>query len=330
MANNLQTGGSHLVVIIPALNEEKTIASVIRGIPASMPGIQTMQVVVVDDGSTDSTAQTAAMLQAHVVRHRKPMGVGAAFQTGLKKALELQADIIVNIDADGQFNPADIPLLIAPIQSQQADFVTATRFAKAEYVPQMPAVKKWGNKQVVRIVNLLTGKKFTDVSCGFRAYSREAALRLTLFGHFTYTQESFIDLAFKHIDILEVPIKVRGEREHGKSRVFSNPFHYAVKSASIMFRAGRDYKSFYFIGIPGLVIFLAGLFMGVFLLVHYSRTGQTAPYRSLVSGSGTLLIIGFLLLVISTVADMVYRNRILIEEQLYLMRKKAYDKDAIK
>jgi glycosyltransferase involved in cell wall biosynthesis len=252
------------------------------------------------------------------------MGVGAAFQKGLKKALELGADYIVNIDADGQFNPEDIPTLLEPLLSGKADFATASRFARVDYMPDMPAIKVWGNKWMVRIINTITSKNFTDVSCGFRAYSRDAALRLTLFGNFTYTQESFIDLAFKGVSMVEVPLRVRGEREFGTSRVASNLWRYGIKSATIIFRAARDYMPFYFIGVPGLVVLVLGCIAGLFVVVHYALTGQTYPYRSLVTGSGILMIIGFLLLFISFIADMIHRNRILIEELLYIERKRTY------
>lgn len=315
-----------LVVIIPALNEDKTIASVIEHIPRKVSKITDVEVVVVNDGSSDQTKFLAQASGATVVSHAHTQGVGAAFQTGLQAALAAGADIIVNMDADGQFNPADLPTLIQPILNGESDFVTATRFAKPEWFPEMPPIKVWGNAQMVRIINAITGKKFTDVSCGFRAYTREAALRLTLFGRFTYTHETFIDLAFKNIAMIEVPLKIRGEREFGESRVASNLWRFGTKAASIIFRAARDYKPFYFFGIPGIAVFALGIASGIFLLVHYLRTGQTAPFRSLVFISGTLLIIGFLILVMSMLADMLHRNRILIEQQLYLTRKQAYSK----
>lgn len=317
---------SHLVVIIPALNEEKTIGSVVSRIPRNILGVDVVSAVVVDDGSNDTTANIAQEAGAILVTHPHSMGVGAAFHTGLEKALSLGADYIVNIDADGQFDPNDIPKLLQPIIDADAEFVSATRFASPEFMPIMPGIKIWGNRMVVRIVNALTGKQFTDVSCGFRAYSREAALRLTLFGRFTYTQESCIDLAYKGISMVEVPLKVRGEREFGKSRVASNLWRYGVKSASIMFRAARDYQPFYFIGLPGLVILAGGIISGVFVLLHFLSTGETSPYRSVVTVSGILTIIGFLLLFISLLADMTHRNRILIEETLYFARKNAYSK----
>lgn len=319
-----------LVVIIPALNEEKTIGSVIAAIPSQIEGISHMSVLVVDDGSKDKTATIAEAQGAIVASHPQTMGVGAAFHTGLRRALELGADYIVNIDADGQFNPLDIPKLLQPIQEGKADFVTASRFMKKEYMPEMPAIKVWGNKWMVRIINTITSKKFTDVSCGFRAYSREAALRLTLFGRFTYTQESFIDLSFKGVAMAEVPLKVRGEREFGKSRVASNLWRYGIKSATIIFHAARDYKPFYFIGLPGIIVLVIGACIGLFLVWHFIETGQTSPYRSLVTASGILIIVGFLLLFISLIADMIHRIRMGVEELLYLSRKRTYRPDVRK
>lgn len=316
-----------LVVMIPALNEEKTIGSVIQAIPRTIEGISHISVLVVDDGSTDRTAPIAAELGALVTHHAVPMGVGAAFHTGLKRALELGADYIVNIDADGQFNPQDIPKLLQPIREGKADFVTTSRFLKKEFMPEMPAMKLWGNKWMVRIVNFITAKKFTDVSCGFRAYSRDAALQLTLFGRFTYTQESLIDLAFKGVAMQEVPLKVRGEREFGTSRVASNLWRYGIKSATIIFRAARDYKPFYFIAMPGLIVLAFGIATGIFLVWHFIDSGQTSPYRSLVTVSGVSIIIGFLLLFISFIADMIHRSRMGVEELLYLARKQAYKRE---
>jgi len=315
-----------LVVMIPALDEEKTIGEVIKGVPHNIKGITSTEVIVIDDGSNDDTKAIAQHLGAHVVSHGRNRGVGAAFHTGIKTALQHGADIIVNIDADGQFNPQDIPVLIEPVCIGQADFVTATRFSDPKLMPDMPAIKIWGNKWMTRVINFITKKKFTDVSCGFRAYSREAALRLTLFGHFTYTQETFIDLAFKDVPMAEVPLKVRGEREHGHSRVASNLWRYGLKTATIIFRAARDYRPHYFFGVPGLVIFLSGVAAGLFLLQHFLRFGQTYPYRSLVQLSGVLIIVGFLMLFLSLLADMMHRNRIIAEEAVYHARKAAYDR----
>ena len=196
-----------LVVTIPAQNEEKTIAQVVQGVPRCIPGIAEVEVIVVNDGSEDRTAELAESAGATVVTvHGRP-GLGRIFRIGMERALRLGADIIVNIDGDGQFDPGDITQLIQPILRDDADFVTCSRFALAEFRPVMPKVKYYGNKVVTRMINWVCGgTRFTDVSCGFRAFNREAACRLTLFGRYTYTQECFIDLFSKGMRIVEVPL----------------------------------------------------------------------------------------------------------------------------
>lgn len=313
-----------LVIIIPALNEQLSIASVIHHIPKKFDGLDDIEVVVIDDGSGDRTVELARTAGATVVQHAHTMGVGAAFHTGIKEALVRGADIIVNIDADGQFDPTDISKLLQPILHNRAGFVTATRFARPDLIPDMPAIKKWGNRWMTRIINFLTHQHFTDVSCGFRAYARETALKLTLFGHFTYTQESFIDLAYKNVDMMEVPLRVRGERQHGHSRVASNLWRYGSKSASIIFRTARDYQPLYFFGLPGLIIFVAGVIIGLALLIFWLHTGHTSPYKNAVALSTVLIVVGIFLIFLSMLADMMHRNRMVAEEAVYLARKKAY------
>lgn len=207
---------------MPAFNEEKLIGGVLDRMPDYVDTI-----VVVDDGSTDKTPHIARAKGALVVTHNMNRGVGAAFHTGVDKALELNTDIMVTIDADGQFDPKDIDTLIDPIRDGDADFVTASRFKNKKLAPTMPRLKYWGNIAMSRLISFLTGQKFYDVSCGFRAYSKEALLRLNLFGEFTYTQETFMDLAFKNIAIQEVPISIQGERKYGQSKVAKNLFRYA-------------------------------------------------------------------------------------------------------
>lgn len=314
-----------LVIIIPALNEQLSIASVIQHIPRQFEGIYVTEVVVIDDGSSDRTGELAQAGGAKVVRHHTTRGVGAAFHTGIREALARGADVIVNIDADGQFDSQDIQKLIQPILHDGVGFVTATRFAKPDLVPDMPAIKKWGNRWMTRIINFLTGQRFTDVSCGFRAYTRETALKLTLFGHFTYTQETFIDLTYKDVSMVEVPLRVRGERRHGRSRVASNLWRYGLKSAAIIFRTARDYQPLYFFGLPGLILFSLGLLIGVALLIYFIQTSHTTPYKNAVALSAVFIVVGIFLIFLSMLADMMHRNRMIAEEAVYLARKKAYE-----
>jgi len=317
-----------LIVLIPALNEEKTVARVVASVPSAIEGVDQIEVIVVDDGSRDGTADAARAAGAAVVSHDRQRGVGAAFRTGIAAALERGADLIVNIDADGQFEGADIVELIRPILCDDADFVTCTRFADPALRPDMPWIKRMGNRMVCGMVNAVTGQRFTDVSCGFRAYSRDTALRLSLFGDFTYTQESFIDLAGKPVRMAEVPLKVRGVREFGSSRVVSSIPRYALNASSIMLRAARDLEPIKFFGGIGLAVFGLGAVLGAFVFGHWLATGHTTPYTQFLTGSAAGLILGFLLLVLALIADMLGRQRRLTEELLYLRRKEAAERAA--
>src|SRR4051812_14628483 len=299
-----------LVVTIPALNEEKTIYQVVSGVPRDIEGVAEVEVIVVNDGSTDDTAKEALRAGAIVVSLPGKGGLGHVFRTGLERAMRRGADIIVNIDGDGQFNPADIRKLVEPLLQDRADFVTCSRFADPALRPEMPTVKYWGNRGVTRIINWVCGGTcFTDVSCGFRAFNREAAYRLTLFGRFTYTQETFIDLFAKGLRIVEVPLKVRGVREHGKSRIASSILKYASNSFPIILRAMRDIQPLKFFGgialFLGLIGFLIEGFMGAWYLWHR----KSSPFTSLLLIGATFLILGFLLFVLALLADMLGRHR---------------------
>ena len=311
----------HLAVVIPAFNEEETIAKVIESIPVELPGISRTSVVVVDDGSTDLTRERALDSGALVVSHSKNKGVGMAFRTGVKEALKLKADILVNIDADGQFNPQDIKTLIEPIVEDRADFVTASRFIDHNMKPKMPWIKYFGNKCMSRLISILTRKKFYDVSCGFRAYSKETLLKLNLFGKFTYTQETFLDLVFKDLRLLEIPIKVIGVRQHGKSKVASNLFRYGASSLSIILHSFVDYRPLAIFGILSLLLFTAGLGFGVFFIGHFIRTGQFSPNIWAGFLSGFFFTMSFLVAVFSILGDMLSRVRLNQEEILYLLKR---------
>lgn len=316
-----------IVIIIPCLNEEKTIGKVIDDIPRDLEDITELEVLVVDDGSTDDTVKTAKEHNASVVSHSGNMGVGKAFQTGLNTALKMGADIIVNIDGDGQFNPNDIPKLIQPIIEDKADFVTASRFIKKGFTPKMSSIKKWGNRRIAGIISILTGKKFYDVSCGFRAYSKETALRLNLFGKFTYTQETFLDLAFKDIRMMEVPLKIRGIREYGKSRVASNLWKYAVNSSKIIFRTFRDYKPLRFFGFISVILLIISLGLGGFFLGHYIINKRFSPHLWAGLTAGFLFFISVLFFVTGLLADMLDRIRQNQEKILYYEKLKLIEKE---
>src|SRR3954470_21872919 len=169
LANYQDEPSMKLVVTIPALNEEKTIYQVVSGVPRDIPGVDEVEVIVVNDGSTDATASEALRAGAIVISLPGKGGLGHVFRTGLERAMRRGADIIVNIDGDGQFNPADVRKLIQPLLEDKADFVTCSRFADPALRPTMPIVKYYGNQWVTSIINWVCGGTcFTDVSCGFR------------------------------------------------------------------------------------------------------------------------------------------------------------------
>jgi glycosyltransferase involved in cell wall biosynthesis len=319
------TRALRLVAIMPALNEEATIADVIGRVPASIEGIGCVEIVVVDDGSTDATARLARQAGAHVVSHPENRGVGAAFATGIDAALKLGADVIVNMDSDGQFNPADIPALVRPILDDGYGFVTCTRFGNPEYVPQMPRIKKWGNRMMCRLVNwVIWNARFTDVSCGFRAYTRDTALRLNLFGDFTYTQETFIDLAAKNVRMTEVPLRVRGVREHGQSRVARSLWKYARETLPIILRAMRDTRPLKFFGLLALGFFALGFLQAAFVSAWWLATGHTSPWTSMVTIGAACLIVSVLVGTMALIADQLGRVKQIQSEMLTRLREDQY------
>jgi glycosyltransferase involved in cell wall biosynthesis len=314
-----------LVVQIPALNEEASIEKVLSSIPRQIAAIDEIVLLVVDDGSRDRTAELARANGAVVVSHPQNRGVGAAFRTGISKSTELDADIVVTIDADGQFNPADIPRLIAPIVSGEADFVTASRFMDPALIPEMPSSKRWGNDFIARWVSSMIRQRFYDVSCGFRAYSRNAFLRLNLLGDFTYTHEVFLTLAFADIMIREVPVKVRGVREHGESRVASNLWRYGTRTASIILKTYRDYRPLRFFSFFGTVMGIVALAFFLFLMSVKIRTGMFTPHKWSGFVAGAFAATGMVFFLVGVVAEMLDRIRISADEALFRIRRVEQD-----
>jgi len=318
----------YLIILIPAFNEEEQIGTVISHMPKTIEGVDRIQVLVVNDGSKDRTVEIARQAGAIVVSHNYNRGVGAAFKTGLEKALELGADLMVNVDADGQFSPDDIPSLINPILEGKADFVSGDRFRSADgklVRPEyMSKIKFWGNQRMADLVGFVTGKRYDDVSCGFRAYSKEALMRLNLTGKFTYTQESFLDLANKGMGIKTIPVDVTYFPDR-KSRVAGSILNYMFQTAKIIFRAYRDYNPLKFFGLLGLIPFVISVLSGVFVLIHYFTTGAFSPYIFVAFASVYLFTFGILLWIVGILADMFVRIRLNQEQLLYAEKKRRYD-----
>jgi len=309
----------HLIIQIPCYNEEETLPATLADIPTHIPGVDLIETLIIDDGSTDNTVETARRLGVnHVVRLPGHKGLATAFQTGLDVCLKLGADIIVNTDGDNQYPQADIPRLIAPILRNEADIVIGDR--QVQTVPHFSPLKKrlqqWGSW----VVRLASGVQVPDATSGFRAYSREAALRLSVLTRYTYTLETIIQAGKKGLRVVYIPIQV--SRPTRDSRLIKSNWSYIKQSAATILRLYAFYeplRTFFYLSLPFV---LAGLFTLVRFFYFYF-TGQTGVGRhvqSLVVG-GTLLTLGFLLFVLGVVADLIAANRMLIEETLYRIKR---------
>ena len=226
-----------LVVMIPALNEEQSIGNVIRQIPRSIKRINSVEVLVIDDGSVDKTKKVALQAGANlVVSHNRNRGLAAAFRTGMKKALDIGADIIVNTDADGQYDQTQIPLLVEPIIEDRADLVLGSRFKG--YIEEMPTEKVYGNKLATLFTKILSGYNVSDAQSGFRAFNRSLALYMKITSRKTYVQETIIRTARGGFRIVEIPITFR--KRKGESRLIKSIWKYALTTFPDMIRCFID------------------------------------------------------------------------------------------
>jgi glycosyltransferase involved in cell wall biosynthesis len=308
-----------LIIYMPAFNEETIIHNVIKNLPKSLDNIDVIQHLVVDDGSTDKTAELAQSAGAQVIRQKKNRGVGAAFHSALQFALENDADILIGIDADGQFDPNEIPNLIGPVLSRQADMVIGNRFATG--LPKnMPKIKYWGNVQISKLLSMICGQKFQDVSCGYRAYSRDILLWLNLHGSFTYTHEAILSSVYEGKYVAEHPVRVRYDPER-KSRVAKSIFRYAIKTSTIIFRVLLDYQPMRVFGAIGGFLILVGSVFVAYLLGHYALTGAFTPYKAYGFIGLGFIIFGMLVFLLALIADMVKRVRLNQNRLLYEIKK---------
>ena len=301
------------LIAIPALNEELTINKLISSIPREIHGCE-VSVLVIDDGSTDSTVKQAEEAGATVISHGRNMGLGASFRTILSYARENGYHVMATLDADGQFNPDDLPALTKPVISNKADFVTASRFKDPKFLPDMPAIKIWGNAQVAKLVSNLAKIKIYDATCGYRVYGPKALERVSCFSRFTYTQEVLIDIARKGLRIKEMPTKIRGEREFGKSRIASNLWRYALLSAEAMYSVAHGHSPWKFYGGPAFSLLAIGVILDTFTLSWWLLKGRISPFTAYGIGGLFSITFGILLLLFASIADISASNRKMLEE----------------
>lgn len=300
-----------VIVTIPAYNEETSIADVIQSIPRKLSGVKTVKVLVIDDGSTDNTFATAKNAGAdYVLQNVRNRGLAYTFQRLLKEAISLDADIIVNTDADNQYNQAEIAQLIKPIIAGQADIVNGGR--QVHTLTHMPLVKKYGNRFGSWILAQLTGLAIQDASSGFRAYSREAAMQLHLTSDHTYTHETLIQAAYKKLRVQEVPIQFH-QRRSDKSKLIRSVWSHITKSAATIVRTVLMYQALKVFVTLGTISILIGILGGMrFLYFFLSGTGE-GHVQSLILSS-ILINFGFTSCTIGFLADLLATNRKLLEQ----------------
>ena len=310
---------------MPALNEAETIYKVIKSIPSEFDGFDIVEILVVNDGSTDNTEEIAQSAGAFVINHNYNKGVGEAFQTAVMYALKVKASILVSIDADGQFDVNQIKDFINPILLSKADFCIGNRFVGKKPM-HMPWIKFWGNKQVNKIVSWVSRTKINDASCGFRAYSKESLLNLNLHGSFTYTHESILDLLDKGFKLEQVPVNVK-YFEGRVSRVANDILSYAGKISIIIFKCLKDYKPLQFFLLIASIIFFVGIVLGGFTLIHWIIKDTISPYKSFGIIGLSLIGMSVMLAIFAFMADSMGRMRRNQEKIIYLLKKQQYDKN---
>jgi glycosyltransferase involved in cell wall biosynthesis len=308
-----------LIIQIPCLNEAATLPATLSDLPRSIPGIDVIEVLVIDDGSRDGTADVARACGVdHVVRLTRNKGLAASFMAGIDASLKRGADFIVNTDADNQYAGDQIEKLIAPLVSGHADIVIGDRnIAEVRHM-------SWRKRQLQRlgswVVRQVSNTTVPDTTSGFRAYTREAALRMTIVSDFSYTLESIIQAGKKRMAIAHVPVQTNPRTR--ESRLFDNVFSYIKQSAATIVRIYAMYEPLKVFTYIGLTVFGAGLAVSVRFLYFYFTEAGFGPERHLQSliASAILLIVGFQVLVIGLLADVISGNRKLLEDLLYRVR----------
>ncbi len=311
-----------IIVQIPCLNEEKSLAKVIESVPASLPGADGVEVLLINDGSTDKSLDEARRAGvSHLVSFSGRRGLARAFDAGMDAALRLGADVIVNIDADGQYAGEDIGSLVAPILAGEADVTVGDRGIPSD--PSYPPVKKALQAAGSWTVRRLSGTDVIDASSGFRAYSREAAMRLHLVSDFTYTLESLIQAGSDSLAVKSVPIRAR--EVNRPSRLFSSIPEYLSKSAATLVRVYSMYQPLKVFSALGGVIFASGFAIGIWFLYYFISEGGKGHVQLLILAA-VLLIIGFQVMVMALLADLIGANRKLLGQVLFRLKRMESEK----
>ncbi len=308
-----------LIIQIPCFNEEETLHTTLKDLPARIDGIDTIETLIIDDGSTDRTVEIAQQSGVnHIFSFKNNKGLARAFAAGIEKSLELGADIIVNTDADNQYSGHDIPKLVKPIVEHEADIVVGDR--QTDTVESFSLTKKMLQKIGSALVRRLSNAHVTDAVSGFRAYSREAAMSINVLTEFSYTVENLIQLGTDRFRIASVPIKTNVTVR--KSRLHKGIVHFIANQLRTIIRSYAMYQAFRVFTYIGLLFFLPGLFLGLRFLYFFifSQKGATGHIQSLILAA-VLIIISFILFMLGIIADLISDNRKLIEKLIVYHRR---------
>lgn len=314
-----------LIIQIPCLNEAVSLPETMLALPRRIEGIDTIEYLVIDDGSSDNTSGVARQYGVHhIVRHRRNRGLAAAFRSGIDKALAEGADIIVNTDADNQYMADDIALLVKPILDGEADIVMGDRQVgkNAHFSPFKRLLQVVGSATVRK----LSDTDITDAVSGFRAISRSAAQKINITSSFSYTTEMLIQAGRKRMAITSVP--VRTNRTMRPSRLFRSVPQFITNTGATMVRAYAMYNPLKVFASLGLCLAVAGTVPIIRFLMFYFAGDGVGHVQSLIVG-GSLLTLGFIAILFGAIADLVGRNRQLIEQSLEKLRVVEERLDAI-
>ncbi len=306
-----------LIIQIPCYNEANNLESVIDDLPSKISGIDNIEILVIDDGSTDGTVALAKRLGVqHIVSSNKNKGLAYTFHLGLEACIKHKADIIVNTDGDNQYNGLDIPKLVEPILANRVDIVVGDRggYDNKHFSFFKRTLQVFGSY----IISKATGLDVKDSVSGFRAISRSAAQQINIVSEFSYTIEMLIQASAKKLNVISIPI--RTNKKTRESRLFSSIPHFLRMSISTLIRIYTMYKPLRVFFVVGSIMTVVGLIPIVRFLYFFMIGSGDGHIQSLLLGS-TLLILGFLTLIVGFVADLVSFNRKLMEKLLYRIEK---------
>ena len=302
-----------LIIQIPCLNEAETIGVTLSALPRTVDGFDTVEWLIIDDGSRDNTCEVAKEHGVdHIVEHRRHKGLARAFMSGIQECIRLDADVIVNTDADNQYNAADIPQLVAPIIAGRADIVIGAR--PIEEIQHFSRTKKVLQKLGSWMVRQISFTDLPDTTSGFRALTREAARRTMVFSEYTYTLETIIQAGHRKLSIESVPVRVNDDQR--PSRLLKSIPSYIRQSAITLIRIYVVYRPFHFFGSIGIAFFVAGCLIGLRFVYYYFTGNGSGHIQSLILMS-VLLGMGFQTILIAFVADLFSANRKILEDIRY-------------